>query len=140
MVISSRTPEGSSGRCVVCGSELKVEPSEPLGDAPCPRCGHLIWFEWEDLGDVDVIKPVERTLSADELAAFLNAVAIRPGVHLVLDLAQVEYLASASLAQLINLKKRLKSVGGRLTIRNLHTDLLEIFRITRLDHLFEIQT
>jgi len=44
MVISSRTPEGDPNRCPVCGCRLRLEPSEPLRDAPCPQCGHLLWF------------------------------------------------------------------------------------------------
>lgn len=43
-VISSRTPEGSPNRCPVCGAEVRIEPSRPSGDAPCPSCGHLLWF------------------------------------------------------------------------------------------------
>jgi acyl carrier protein len=42
--ISSRTPEGSPGRCPVCGREVRLEVSEPLGDAPCPHCGTLLRF------------------------------------------------------------------------------------------------
>ena len=44
MVVSSRTPEGTPNRCPVCGSEVLIEPSGPFGDAPCPRCGALLWF------------------------------------------------------------------------------------------------
>jgi acyl carrier protein len=51
-MISSRTPEGESNRCPVCGRLVTIEPSRPLrepattspGDAPCPACGHLLWF------------------------------------------------------------------------------------------------
>jgi len=41
---ASRTPEGDSNRCPLCGKELRIEPSRPPGDAPCPYCGHLLWF------------------------------------------------------------------------------------------------
>ena len=41
---SSRTPEGQPNRCPVCGKEIRIEPSHPAGDAPCPCCGHLLWF------------------------------------------------------------------------------------------------
>jgi acyl carrier protein len=41
-IVSSRTPEGSPGRCPVCGHEVLVEVSQPLGDAPCPHCGTLL--------------------------------------------------------------------------------------------------
>jgi uncharacterized paraquat-inducible protein A len=45
MTVSSRTPEGYSGRCPVCGKELCVDPSTvPTCDAPCPSCGSLLWF------------------------------------------------------------------------------------------------
>jgi acyl carrier protein len=44
MTISSRTPEGIPNRCPLCGAEVCIEPSQPAGDAPCPRCGHLLWF------------------------------------------------------------------------------------------------
>ena len=41
---STRTPEGSWGRCPVCGNAVVIEPSAPPGDAPCPNCGCLLWF------------------------------------------------------------------------------------------------
>ena len=44
MTISSRTPEGEPGQCPVCQASVVVEPSILIGDAPCPRCGHLLWF------------------------------------------------------------------------------------------------
>ena len=44
MTISSRTPEGWPARCPLCEAEIQLEPSRPHGDAPCPRCGQLLWF------------------------------------------------------------------------------------------------
>jgi hypothetical protein len=44
-VIASRTPEGVPGNCPVCAARVIVEPSRPAGDAPCPICGSLVWFE-----------------------------------------------------------------------------------------------
>lgn len=41
--ISSRTPGGHEGNCPLCGARVSVTPSAPLGDAPCPACGALIW-------------------------------------------------------------------------------------------------
>jgi anti-anti-sigma factor len=139
MDISSTTPEGQPNRCHVCGSELKIEPSDPTAAAPCPRCGHLVWFTWENLGDVDVIRPTESVLTREALDAFLDSVAIKPGVHLILDLSKVQFFASAALARLVGIKKRVRSVDGRFTIRHVHPELMEIFRITRLEHVFEME-
>ena len=44
MMISSRTPEGQPIPCPLCGANVVIEPSILVGDAPCPRCGQLLWF------------------------------------------------------------------------------------------------
>jgi anti-sigma B factor antagonist len=61
------------------------------------------------------------------------------GIRLVLDLSYVQYLSSAVLGKLINLKKKVTAMKGKLKIENLHPDLLEIVRITRLDQAFDIE-
>ncbi len=136
---SSNTPEVQPDRCHVCGSELKVDPSDPSATSPCPRCGHLLWFTWESSADFDVITPTRDRLNREDLDAFLDSVAIRPGIHLVLDLADVHYMASAALGRLVGLKKRVASVGGRFTIRHVDHELMEVFRITRLVHVFDLE-
>jgi excisionase family DNA binding protein len=44
MTISSRTPEGAPNCCPVCRQAIRIEPSSETRDAPCPCCGHLLWF------------------------------------------------------------------------------------------------
>src|SRR5262245_470294 len=44
MTISSRTPEGDPNMCPICGHRVRTEPSIDTRDAPCPSCGHLLWF------------------------------------------------------------------------------------------------
>ena len=44
MIISSHTPEGSPNHCDICGNDLCLEPAMDTCDAPCPSCGHLLWF------------------------------------------------------------------------------------------------
>jgi hypothetical protein len=48
MIISSRTPEGESNSCPICNAHFFIEPSSPPGDAPCPQCGHLVWFDHQE--------------------------------------------------------------------------------------------
>ena len=139
MGISSRTPEGTPGRCPVCGTHLKIEPSKPAGDAPCPRCGHLLWFTWEDLGDLQVIKPIDGMLEAESLESLLDSVTVRSGGTLTLDLSNVRYVSSNALGKLINLKKKLGGEKAKLRLRSLHPDLQEVFRICRLDHVFDTE-
>ena len=44
MTISSRTPERTPNHCPVCDSDIRIEPSLSSDDAPCPKCGTLLWF------------------------------------------------------------------------------------------------
>lgn len=138
MVISSRTPEGTPNRCPVCGDRLKIEPSNPAGDAPCPRCGHLLWFTSEDLGDSRAVTPTVQVLDAESFDRLLTSATVDRGTTLTLDLSGIPYMSSPVLGKLINLKKRVGGRAGTVRLR-LHPDLREVFRITRLDEVFEIE-
>jgi anti-anti-sigma factor len=115
-----------------------MEPSDPAGDAPCPDCGHLLWFTWERTGAAEVIKPICSTLQAENLDTLMGKWSEKPGVRLVFDLSGVPYMSSAALVKLINFRRKVVGTGGKLTVENVHPDLLEVFRLTRLDRVFEI--
>lgn len=71
MNISSRTPKGQPNLCPVCKSEVLIEPSHPVadvhyGDAPCPNCGTLLWFIYDEAGS--------RLHRADEIEALAKRV------------------------------------------------------------------
>jgi anti-anti-sigma factor len=57
---------------------------------------------------------------------------------LVVDLGQVKFLTSESLNQLINVNCHARERGTKLVLANLCGSLLDVFRITRLDRLFEV--
>lgn len=46
---SSRTPDGKDGFCKICGQGVRISPSLPAGDATCPSCGTLLWFDMAEL-------------------------------------------------------------------------------------------
>jgi anti-sigma B factor antagonist len=58
--------------------------------------------------------------------------------QLLLNFGNVQYLSSAALSKLINLKKKVGAVKGQLKLCSIHPDLLDVFKITRLDQVFEI--
>jgi acyl carrier protein len=67
LTVSSRTPEGVPNRCPLCGARVCIEPSQPPGDAPCPRCGHLLWFLCDKLGVTADQVDRSTSLEADSL-------------------------------------------------------------------------
>ncbi len=62
-----------------------------------------------------------------------------PEPKMLLDFRNVEHLSSAALGMLITLNKQLMERQGRLVLANIHPQIYEVFRITRLNKLFNIQ-
>lgn len=76
---------------------------------------------------------------SEELARELFALAARePKPHLYVDLSGVNMVTSLVLAKLIALNGELRAAGGRLTLANAKPVVREVFKVTRLDTVFEI--
>jgi mannitol/fructose-specific phosphotransferase system IIA component (Ntr-type) len=80
---SSRTPEGDPNQCPVCGKDVYIEPTTPPGDAPCPHCGHLLWFTSHN--SLETFEFVPREAVVSNLSAATKSDAIRLLVGRLLD-------------------------------------------------------
>ena len=58
--------------------------------------------------------------------------------QVVVDLDRVEFLDSSGLGVLVGALRRLRTVGGELTLVCTNEKLLKVFRITALDRVFTI--
>jgi len=61
-----------------------------------------------------------------------------PSPKLLLDFNTVDHLSSAALGMLINANNRIKQKNGKFRLANIKPQILEVFRITKLDKLFRI--
>lgn len=61
-----------------------------------------------------------------------------PGVKLILSFKNVEHLSSAALGMLITLRKKVEEGGGRLRLSDINPQIYEVFKITRLNKVFDI--
>ncbi len=68
-----------------------------------------------------------------------NIVEKKNYTKLLLNMSNVEYLSSAVLAKLIALHKRLKELKGELRVCGVRDSIVEVFRITKLDKVFDLQ-
>jgi anti-anti-sigma factor len=68
------------------------------------------------------------------------AAAQKPGLPVVLDLLEVDYIPSVGLGGLVGLMKRLRADGHRFILTGLQGEVRMLLSITRLDKLFEIRT
>jgi anti-sigma B factor antagonist len=97
----------------------------------------------ETIDDVTVVSFVDSKIVTDEAIQevgeqLYSLVEDEGHTRLLLNFSNVQYLSSAALGKLINLKKKVGAVKGVLKLCCIHPDLLEVFKITRLDQVFEI--
>lgn len=78
-------------------------------------------------------------LSIQEIGEELRQlVESEPAIRLLLDFKQVEHLSSAALGMLITLHKRVQERNGSLKLSDINRQIFEVFKITRLNRVFEI--
>lgn len=84
----------------------------------------------------------EKILKEDDIKALENSlmplVDQNPGINLIIDFSNVRFFSSAVLGLLIRVSKKIYESGGRLKLCSIDSKIYEIFKITRLDTIFEI--
>lgn len=72
-----------------------------------------------------------------ELVAVVDSV---DRIKMLLDFEKVDHLSSAALGMLITLNKRVGEANGQLRLAKISPQIFEVFKITRLDKLFDIRS
>jgi len=68
----------------------------------------------------------------------LEYVRQHPGVHLLLDFDNVEYLSSAALSEILVLHRKCHESNGDIRLCGMNNDVLKVFKITQLDRIIEV--
>ncbi|MHC4386183.1 MAG: STAS domain-containing protein [Planctomycetota bacterium] len=86
----------------------------------------------------------EKILDEDQLrgleGSFLPLIEQTPGIQLIIDFTNVKFLTSSVLGLLIRISKKAYETEGELRLCSIGPKILEVFRITRLDKIFDIST
>jgi len=98
----------------------------------------------EDTGDVTVVHFTDKKILdeqniqviGEQLFSLVDELNRR---KLLLNFGNVEYLSSAALGKLITLNKKVNAVNGKLVLCNIDPQIYEVFEITKLNKLFNIQ-
>ena len=101
-------------------------------------------LEVEDIGDVTVVNFTDKKILdeqniqiiGEQLFSLVDELGRR---KLVLNFSNVEYLSSAALGKFITLNKKINAVQGMLVLCNIVPEIYEVFAITKLNKLFNIQ-
>jgi anti-anti-sigma factor len=99
-------------------------------------------LETESLGDLTVVRFSDRkVLGHEELHVWDQLVSLVDELgrgKLLLDLADVEFWDTYLCAKLLTLHRKLQAAQGKLVLCHLCQDMLDVFRITKLDRLLTI--
>lgn len=101
-------------------------------------------IEVSENGDVTVVNFVDRKIldeaNIHELGQELFALVEKDNRQkLLLNFSAVEFLSSAALGKLIHLDKKMKTNNGTLKFSNIRPEIFEVFVITKLNRIFDIQ-
>lgn len=94
-------------------------------------------------GQVTVVEFSDRKildeLSINEIGEELSELVGRtPGIKLLLNFKNVEHLSSAALGMLIKLNQGIGQTDGALKLSTISPQIYEVFKITRLNEVFDI--
>jgi len=103
---------------------------------------HLSVAERDDIhivefSDRKILEEMSIAEIGDELSALVSGNA---NIKMLLSFRNVEHLSSAALGMLIKLHKQVKDGSGQLRLTEINPQIYEVFKITRLNKLFDIRT
>jgi len=102
-------------------------------------------LEVEDYGrDITVVNFIDRKILdeqniqkiGEDLFSLVDELGRK---KILLNFSNVEYLSSAALGKFITLNKKVGATGGKLVMCNINEEIFEVFEITKLNRLFNIQ-
>jgi anti-sigma B factor antagonist len=102
-----------------------------------------ILLEFEENGRIhvgtilssSVLSPANVVEFGREVLEYINR---HPGINLLLNFENVDYLSSAVLTELLKVHKAIESTHGRLRLCAVSPVILEVFEITNLNTMFTI--
>ncbi|MGL5430051.1 MAG: STAS domain-containing protein [Vibrio sp.] len=98
-------------------------------------------FEMYSENGVEIVVPVVRRLDASVAVAFKKQVLDVIGAnnhHLLLDFSHVDFIDSSCLGALVSILKSLNGKGD-LVLCSLNSNILNLFKLTRMDRIFSIK-
>ena len=68
----------------------------------------------------------------------INASLIEGVDSFVLDMKDCDYVASSGLRAILNAQKKMKSLGGKMIVKNVISDVMEVFEMTGFADILDI--
>jgi anti-anti-sigma regulatory factor len=155
----SRTPEGSPNRCPLCDKRIVLEASFPPGDATCPHCGYLLWFDpgldESFYAGVTIVRIKDGGTIRESLGSLMGGCGrdlfCSPSCYspekaptggtvekVLLNLENVEFLPSHMIGGIIRLAKECKRNQIWLKLCSIPPQVMEVMKLMNLQKMLDI--
>lgn len=140
MSTASVLPEGEAVVCPECGKQVTILVQNAPEEFPCPHCRRLLWFVRKHADGIVILTFLPGlTIGRESMERVDEVVAAAGGAaRVILDFSLLRFLSSLFLGMLIRVHLRMASAQQTLKICGLRPEAREVFRVTKLDQVFDI--
>ena len=78
------------------------------------------------------------TVAAQQISETIEPLMQNADKTLVLDCEKMPFISSSGLRIFIKLRKETVAKGGKMVLRKVNNDVMQVFKMTKLDEIFEI--
>lgn len=79
------------------------------------------------------------TVAAQQISETINPLLEHADQTIVLDCEKMPFISSSGLRIFLKIRKEVEAKGGKMLLKNICPDVMQVFKMTKLDGVFEIQ-
>ena len=78
------------------------------------------------------------TVAAQQIAETIDPLLQHADQSIILDCEKMPFISSSGLRIFLKIRKEVAAKGGKMCLKNVCPDVLQVFKMTKLDDIFEI--
>lgn len=79
------------------------------------------------------------TVAAQQIEKTITPLLEHADKTIILDCGKMPFISSSGLRIFLKIRKEVAAKGGQMFLRNINPDVMQVFKMTKLDDVFEIQ-
>ena len=79
------------------------------------------------------------TVAAQQISETITPLLDHADQTVVLDCEKMPFISSSGLRIFLKIRKEVEAKGGKMLLKNICPDVMQVFKMTKLDGVFEIQ-
>lgn len=79
------------------------------------------------------------TVAAQQIEETITPLLEHADKTIILDCGKMPFISSSGLRIFLKIRKEVAARGGQMFLRNINPDVMQVFKMTKLDGVFEIQ-